>query len=82
MSPRFEYEVGYGKDKWLVEKDGKTVVMENGEYALFNRKQDAVDYARNQAKKSGFSILKIHKKNGELMTSHKYGSDPTPEHRK
>jgi hypothetical protein len=79
---RIKYDVSHGKDKWIVEKDGKLIVRKNGEYATFERKQDAVDFAREKARNSGYGKLRIRKKNGEVVRTHKYGSNPTPKQRR
>jgi len=73
---RTKYEVSYGKDKWIVERDGK-LAMKGKNYATFNRKQDAVDFARDRASR-GYSKLIIKNRSGEKLRSHKYGSNPTP----
>lgn len=52
---RIKYDVSHGKDKWIVQKDGKLVVKKNGEYELLKgnkmlwilpeKKQEIVDTA-------------------------------------
>lgn len=77
---RSKYEVSPGKDKWVVYKDGK-LAMKGKDYATFDRKQDAVDFAREKAK-NDYSKLIIKNKRAETIRSHKYGSNPTPKHRR
>lgn len=44
---------------------------------VFEKKNDAVDFARNVAKK-GHSELYIHKKDGTISEKRSYGNDPCP----
>lgn len=44
---------------------------------VFEKKDDAVNYARSIAKKGG-SELYIHKKDGTISEKRSYGNDPCP----
>ncbi len=57
---------------WKVKKGGSTKSSRN-----FERKEDAVEYAKSVAKNQG-SELVIHKKNGKIQNPNSYGNDPCP----
>ena len=70
--PRKEHRVVPSDDGWNVKKGG-------GERAIkrFDRKQDAVDYAR-QISRNQESELIIHRKDGIIQNSDSHGNDPCP----
>jgi hypothetical protein len=73
MGKRNKYHVTYKDGNWKVKKEGRTRALK-----IFERKQDAVNYGRVQAKKGGMGQLKIHKKDGKIQEERTYGKDPFP----
>jgi hypothetical protein len=57
---------------WKVKKGGGTKSSGN-----FDRKEDAVEYAKGVAKNQR-SELVIHKKDGKIQNPNSYGNDPCP----
>ena len=61
------------KGGWNVKKQGAQ--RSSGH---FDTKDEAIDYGRELAKKTGLGQLKIHKQDGTLQTEYTYGEDPHP----
>lgn len=70
--PRKEHHVVPTDDGWNVNKGGGEKAIKN-----FDRKQDAVDYAR-QISRNQESELIIHRKDGTIQDSDSHGNDPCP----
>lgn len=69
-----------GKNQYVVPtEDGWGVRGENNEKLTkkFDKKDDAIDYAKDIAKNQQ-SELTILKKNGQIQNKNSYGNDPNP----
>jgi len=66
--PRKVYRVMPGEKAWHV-RDGESE-------REFSRKDEAVKWAREQAKQATPSQLLVHGQNGRIQNEYTYGSDP------
>lgn len=69
-----------GKNQWVSPRDDKWAVHGEGnskDTKLFNRKQDAVDYAKGIAKNQRSELI-VQKKNGIIHSKDSFGNDPCP----
>ncbi len=71
MSKRKVYHIVPKEKGWSMKREGSDRALKN-----FERKQDAVNYAREKLRQDQPSQVKIHKKDGKIQTEHTYGSDP------
>ena len=72
MARKSQHVVPASKGGWNVKKAGATRATKH-----FNRKEDAVKYAREVSKNSQ-SELYIHKKDGTIQKKDSHGNDPFP----
>ena len=74
MAKRTVTYVGPGK------KGGWNVKRQGGQRSSghFDKKDDAIDYSRQLAKKAGLGQLKIQKQDGTFQKEYTYGKDPFP----
>ncbi len=73
MSRRANHVVASkGKGRWAVKKSGSLRASKS-----FDRKKDAVKYARELSRKEKTELY-IHKKNGLIQDRNSYGEDPFP----
>jgi len=72
MTKRKTHHVVPGNSGWNVKMGGGERSIKN-----FDRKQDAVDFARGVSKNQQ-SELVIHKKDGTIHKSDSHGNDPCP----
>ena len=71
--PRKTHHVVPDGDKgWNIKKGGGQKVIKH-----FDRKQDAVDHAREISKNQESELI-IHKKDGTIQNSDSHGGDPCP----
>ena len=70
--PRKEHHVVPNKKGWGIKKD-------NGERSIknFDRKQDAIDHAREVSINQKSELI-IHNKDGKISQSDSHGNDPFP----
>lgn len=69
-----------GKNQWVSPRDDKWAVHGEGnskDTKLFNRKQDAVDYAKGIAKNQRSELI-VQKRNGIIHSKDSFGNDPCP----
>lgn len=75
MAERTTFSVVYNKrnSKWLVRANGSTLMWKDGKESLaYDKKEDAVEKARQAAKENRPSKLVIKNKLGGVVDSHKY----------
>jgi len=72
MSKKSRHVVPNKSDGWSVRKSGASRASK-----IFDTQKEAVDYARDQAKREK-SELYIHKKDGTIRQKNSYGNDPCP----
>ena len=72
MSKKSRHVVPNKNDGWSVRKSGASRASK-----VFETQREAIDYAKNQAKKEK-SELYIHKKDGTIRQKNSYGNDPCP----
>lgn len=68
------------KNQWVSPRDDKWGVHGEGnerDTKVFDRKQDAVDYAKSIAKNQQSELI-IQKRNGVIQSKDSYGNDPCP----
>lgn len=70
--PRKEHHVVYNDDHWSVKKGGGERSIKN-----FERKRDAVDFAREVSKNQESELI-IHGKDSKIQNSDSHGGDPCP----
>ena len=74
MAKRKVFYVGPSdRGGWNVKKQGAHRASKH-----FEKKQEAVDYGRQLAKKANLGQLKIQKRNGTFQTEYTYRKDPNP----
>jgi uncharacterized protein YdaT len=56
---------------WAVKKEGADRAS-----SIYSRKDEAIDRAKEIAKRAELGQVKIHKENGTFQTEHTYGKDP------
>jgi hypothetical protein len=66
---RHNYDLHPCKGGWEVKGDGANLKQ-------FERKADALQFARQEAKGNLPSSLRVHGSNGRLQNEYSYGSDP------
>jgi hypothetical protein len=57
-------------ERWLVSQEDKDFRQE------FDRKEDAVEFAKDRAKNSQLGQVKVHNKDGNMEYESTYGNDP------
>lgn len=72
MTGKNQWVSPYGDGKWAVKGAGNSKPTK-----VFDNKSDALDYARQIAKKQ-HSELFSQKKNGQINMRNSYGNDPHP----
>ncbi len=73
MSERRIYDVSPKGSDWVVKERGADRAV-----GRFDTKAEAVDRARDVARKLPTSQVVIRKQTGEFQTEHTYGNDPYP----
>ncbi len=63
--------VPHGDGGWAVKKEGAQRAS-----GLYDAKDEAIEGARNLAKRNEPSQIKIHGTDGKIQTKHTYGADP------
>lgn len=69
-----------GKNQWVSPRDDKWGVHGEGnskDTKLFDRKSDAIDYAKTIAKNQQSELI-IQKRSGQIQSKDSYGNDPFP----
>lgn len=69
-----------GKNQWVSPRGDKWGVHGEGnsrDTKQFERKSDAVDYAKGIAKRQQSELI-IQKQNGQIQSKDSYGNDPCP----
>ncbi len=72
MSEVNSVHVSPNEDRWGVRKE-----LAKRNLKSFDTKEEAVDYARELAKREELELI-IHKKNGQFQRRDSYGNDPFP----
>ena len=75
MSKSSKHVVPSSDGRWAVRQSGAARATK-----VFDKKEDAVTYARNEAKKQSGELY-IHRKDGTILGRDSYGRDPTPRKR-
>jgi len=73
MSSRRVYDVSPMGDKWAVKARGPKQAS-----LVFDKKEDAVDRAREMAAKLPLAQVVVRKQDGTIQTEYTYGEDPYP----
>jgi hypothetical protein len=73
MNKRRVYDVSPKGNEWTVKERGAARALGN-----FDKKVEAVERAREVAKKQTTSQVVIRKQDGSIQTEHTYGKDPYP----
>lgn len=73
MTKRRIYDVSPSGDRWAVKARGAARAV-----GVFDTKADAVERAKEVAKKAPDSQVVVRKEDGTIQTEHTYGHDPFP----
>lgn len=73
MSSRRVYDVSPKGEQWKVKERGAERAI-----GVFDRKEDAVDRAREVAAKQPLAQVVVRKQDGSIQTEYTYGDDPYP----
>jgi len=73
MSDRRVYDVSPKGEQWSVKERGARRAV-----GFFERKEDALDRAREVASKQPLAQVVVRKQDGSIQTEYTYGKDPYP----